>query len=67
MCSVCDYRTFEKVVIEGAEKLEQPLGLGSLVMQCDTNGQNYTIGVKGEPIKGYYRIYRCPTCGRQLF
>ena len=66
MCSVCDYRTFDKVTVEGSEKLEQPLGFGSLVMRCDLNGQNYTMAVKNEP-KSDYRIYRCPTCGHQLF
>lgn len=66
MCSVCDYRTFDHVMVNESEKLEQPLGMGSLVMRCDTDGKNYTLSVKDEP-KSEYRLYWCPTCGHKLF
>ena len=70
MCSTCNYKNFEKVSIElngrSVEKLENSLGYGSLVMRCDPNGKNYTLSVKDEP-KSDFRIYRCPTCGHELF
>lgn len=47
-------------------KLEQGLGMGSLVIRCDMNGQNYKLAVNGEP-KSEFVIYRCPTCGCKLF
>lgn len=66
MCTTCNYKTFEKVTIEvngrTVEKLERGMGYGSLVMRCDINGKNYTLGVRGEP-KSEVRMYRCPTCG----
>lgn len=62
MCCTCDYKKFENK--EG--KLEQGLGMGSLVIRCDMNGQNYKLAVNGEP-KSEFVIYRCPTCGSKLF
>lgn len=66
MCSTCNPKNFEKVVVNETEKLEQQLGFGNLVIRCDLNAKDYTMAVKTEP-KSDYRIYRCPTCGRQLF
>lgn len=66
MCSTCNPKNFEKVVVNETEKLEQSLGFGSLVIRCDVKAKDYSMAVKTEP-KSEYRIYRCPTCGRQLF
>lgn len=70
MCSTCDYTKYEKITEEAngrtTERLESSLGYGSLVIRCDTKGQNYSIAVKNEP-KSEYRVYRCPTCGNKLF
>ena len=66
MCSTCNYKNFDHVVIEQGgrmvEKLERGLGYGSLVIRCDLNGKNYTLAVKNES-KSDVRMYRCPTCG----
>ena len=70
MCNTCNYTKYEKVSLESngrtIEKLERGMGYGSLVMRCDPNGENYTLAVRNEP-KSEVRIYRCPTCGHQLF
>ena len=69
MCSTCNYKNFEWVLIETngrfVGKYERSMGYGSLVMRCDIGGNNYTLGVKNEP-KNEVRIYRCPTCGHLL-
>ncbi len=62
MCSTCDYRKFENK--DG--KLEQSLGMGSLIIRCDVNGKNYRLAVK-EETKSEFVLYRCPTCGHKLF
>jgi DNA-directed RNA polymerase subunit RPC12/RpoP len=62
MCSTCDYKRFESK--DG--KLQQGLGMGSLVIRCDENGKNYRLAVNGEP-KSEYVLYWCPTCGSKLF
>lgn len=66
MCSTCNYKNFEKITIETngrtTERLERSMGYGNLVMRCDLDGKNYTLGVKGEP-KSEVRMYHCPTCG----
>lgn len=61
MCSTCNYKTFEKV--DG--KLQQSLGMGSLLIRCDTDGKNYKLDVKDEN-KSEFCLYSCPTCGRKL-
>ena len=70
MCSTCNYKNFDRVVVEQSgrmvEKLERGMGYGSLVMRCDLNGKNYTLAVKNEP-KSDVRMYRCPTCGHEFF
>ena len=67
MCSTCNFKKYEKVEITaGNVILQQNLGEGSLVIRCDPGGQKYRIAVKTEP-RSEYRIYRCLTCGRQLF
>ena len=62
MCSTCNYNLYENK--EG--RLQQSLGMGSLVIQCDQNGKNYKLAVNNEP-KSEFAIYRCPTCGRKLY
>ena len=62
MCSICNYKMYENK--DG--KLQQSLGMGSLVIQCDQNGKNYKLAVNNEP-KSEFAIYRCPTCGRKLY
>lgn len=62
MCVTCNYRWFEEV--EG--KLEQQLGMGSLIIRCDLDGKSYKLAVKNEP-KSEFVLYRCPTCGRKLY
>lgn len=62
MCSTCNYKKYAN--IDG--KLEQGLGMGSLVIRCDTDGRNYELAVKNEPKSGFV-LYRCPTCGCKLF
>ena len=70
MCSTCDYTKYETIIIElngrSIEKLERRMGYGRLIMRCDPGGKKYTLGVKDEP-NSDVRIYRCPTCGHQLF
>lgn len=70
MCSTCNFKQFQPVVISSSNqlenKLEQPLGFGSLVIRCDPNGTNYTLSVKNET-NSSYKIYRCPTCGSKLY
>ena len=62
MCSTCNYKNFENK----NGKLEQSLGMGSLVIRCDMNGQNYKLAVRNEP-KSEFCLYRCPTCGNKLY
>ena len=61
MCSTCNYKNFKE--IDG--KLEQQLGMGSLIIRCDLDGKNYKLAVKDEP-KSEFVLYRCPTCGGRL-
>lgn len=61
MCSTCNYKNFKE--IDG--KLEQQLGMGSLIIRCDPDGKNYKLAVKDEP-KSEFVLYRCPTCGGRL-
>ena len=62
MCSTCNYKEYENV--DG--KLQQNLGMGSLLIRCDVNGKNYRLTVKDEP-KSEFVLYRCPTCGLKLY
>ena len=62
MCSTCNYKNFENT----NGKLEQSLGMGSLVIRCDMSGKNYKLAVKDEP-KSEFVLYRCPTCGKKLY
>lgn len=62
MCSTCDYEGFENK----NGKLEQALGMGSLIIRCDKNGKNYRLAVKDEP-KSEFVLYWCPTCGCKLY
>lgn len=61
MCSTCDFKTYEKV--DG--KLQQNLGMGSLLIRCDNDGKKYKLAVKDEDKSEFY-LYSCPTCGRKL-
>lgn len=62
MCSTCNYKNFERV----ENRLEQSLGVGSLLIRCDLNGDNYKLAVKNES-KSEFVLYRCPTCGCKLY
>lgn len=62
MCRTCNYKTFEK--IDG--KMQQSLGMGSLLIRCDNKGKNYKLAVKGED-KSEFCLYSCPTCGKRLY
>lgn len=61
-CSTCNYKNFENK----NGKLEQSLGMGSLVIRCDMNGKNYRLAVNDES-KSEYVLYWCPTCGSKLY
>ena len=61
MCSTCNYKNFEEV----NGKLEQSLGMGSLLIRCDLDGKNYKLAVRDEQ-KSEFTLYRCPTCGCKL-
>jgi hypothetical protein len=69
-CRTCNYRNFEKVSIEEngrvGERLESSLGYGDLIMSCNLNGTDYFLEIKNAP-KSSFRLYHCPTCGRNLF
>lgn len=62
MCSTCNYKIYENK--DG--KLQQSLGMGSLVIRCNLDGKDYKLAVNNEP-KSEFALYRCPTCGRKLF
>lgn len=62
MCSTCNYKNFEEV----NGKLEQSLGMCSLLIRCDLDGKNYKLAVKDES-KSEFTLYRCPTCGKKLY
>lgn len=47
-------------------KLQQNLGMGSLVIRCNLDGKDYKLAVNNEP-KSEFALYCCPTCGRKLF
>lgn len=61
MCSTCDHTKYEKyeetkgnIVITRMRNIHAMLDIS-----CDISGKDYKIG--------NFTIYRCPTCGRQLF
>ena len=64
MCSTCNPVNFTPN--EDTKRLEQKLGMGGLLITCDSNGKNYKLAVENEP-RSNYTIYRCPTCGTTLF
>lgn len=67
MCSTCNYKEFSKNEADPNNTyLEQSLGFGSLIIRCDLKGKNYKIAVKDDPKSGF-TIYRCPTCGKNLY
>ena len=61
VCSTCNYKNY--VIYEIAHKnwsITRLKNAHDLIdITCGLNGQNYKIGD--------FTIYRCPTCGRQLF
>lgn len=65
MCTTCNYKLYEKNP-DVNNVVEKSLGYESLVIRCNENGKNYKMAVKGEP-KSDIVIYRCPTCGKELF
>lgn len=70
MCSTCDYKNFERVILEQkgrtTEVLQQTLGDGNLVMRYDPNAKKHYLAVNGES-NSEFRAYRCPTCGKNLY
>lgn len=71
MCSTCNHKLYTPVSIpvtadRTEDKLQNPLGLGDLVIRCDLSGKNFFIAVKNQQ-NSAYRIYRCPTCGAKLY
>lgn len=74
MCSTCNYTyahtEYKRVIVKAGkneeERFEQSLGMGNLVIRCDTDGKNYKLFVKDDPNSGF-TIYRCPTCGKKLY
>ena len=52
MCSTCNYKNFENM----NGKLEQSLGMGSLVIRCDMSGKNYKLAVKDEYIFDFMEL-----------
>lgn len=61
MCSTCDYTKYVKHEIENRGRIQIVLKNehDESNMSCDADGKNYKIG--------NFTIYRCPTCGRELF
>ena len=67
MCSTCNSKNYYEISLkEGSTTLQQDLGEGSLVIRYNPNTKKYSIAVKTE-WRSEFTIYRCPTCGRQLF
>ena len=66
MCSTCNPKNYYEVSLRCGPTLQQDLGERNLVIRCDPNGQKYRIASKVED-RSDFRIYRCPTCGKQLF
>ena len=40
--------------------------MGSLIIRCELNGENYKLAVNNEP-KSEFVLYNCPTCGKKLY
>jgi hypothetical protein len=61
VCSTCDYTRYVKHEVENRGRTQSVLKNehDESNMYCDVDGKNYKIG--------NFTIYRCPTCGRQLF
>lgn len=66
MCSTCNWNNYEKVIVNDTEKLERSFGLAGIVIRCDLKGEDWKMAIR-DVNKEATRIYRCPTCGRQLF
>ena len=70
MCDTCNHTTYQPVTVRSGDreetKLQQSIGLGSLVLRCDPGGKNYWIMASDDP-RSAFRVYRCPTCGKNLF
>ena len=67
MCSTCNYKTYDRNETNPKDiYLEQSLGMGSLMIRCDTKGKNYKLMIKDDAKSGF-TIYRCPTCGKKLY
>ena len=67
MCSTCDYKKYTKNDNDPNDvHLEQNVGLGGLIIRCDVKGKHYKIAVKDDS-RSCFTIYRCPTCGKNLF
>ena len=65
MCSTCDHKTYETVLVNGTEKLQSGLGVGKMIIRCDLTGRNWKLGVEDNH-KDEFTLYSCPTCGRKL-
>lgn len=66
MCSTCNYKNYETVLVNGTAKLEGRIGVGKMVLRCDTTGKNWKLGVDDNH-RDEFTVYYCPTCGRKLF
>lgn len=65
MCSTCNYKNFEMVMVNGTVKLQNNLGVGKMVIRCDTTGQNWELGVNDDD-RDRFTLYACPTCQKRL-
>ena len=65
MCSTCNYNNFETVMVNGTAKLQGRIGIGKMVLRCDTTGKNWKIGVIDND-RDEFTLYSCPTCQKQL-
>ena len=67
MCVTCNYKNYTLNNTNPKDVyLEQDIGLGNLIILCEPNGRHYKIAVKDD-MKSAFVIYRCPTCGKNLF
>ena len=64
MCSTCNHTNYQ--LNEKTGRLEQGLGLGGLLITCDTKGKNYKIEIRDNP-KSAFVVNKCITCGKKLF
>lgn len=68
MCSTCNHKLFEEVADSQDKLYEHSFGTGSIYIRYNPKAakNKYSMISKNDE-KGEAVLYRCPTCGRQLF